>query len=112
MYRKRNKNKESKETLLPRIPPPPPIQTNNHDNNNNNNNNHSSFLTTMKEGVALGVGSSIGHKIVNNISNYIYGDGATNNNNDKCEALRKKMMEITNDDIYDKEWYNKHCVSR
>ena len=104
--------KQQKETLIPRIPPPPPVVI--------ADRSSSSFLENMKQGFALGTGSSIAHKIVNSVSSLILSTNeihpspsdhitTTKSNEDKCKELKEKMMEVTG--TYDVEWFNRHCIA-
>ena len=94
-----NKKKLNRKTL----PPPPSQKSISHDiSSQNPQNSQNSILNTIKDGFSFGVGSSIGHRVVNGI----FGDKKEENINDKKEVINesdflfKKYNEcIKNNDI-------------
>ena len=62
------------------------------------------FLNTMKEGFSFGVGSSIGHRVVNGI----FSDKKEENINDKKEVIINKIEKINDPDFLYKK-YNE-CI--
>ena len=82
-----NKKKLNRKTL----PPPPSQKPISHDiNSQNSQNSQNSILNTIKDGFSFGVGSSIGHRVVNGI----FSDKKEENINDKKEQNISDKKEV------------------